>query len=58
MNSKFLAGLFTGLVIGWSIGFFTAHFWTLLFIGVAVAVIVGAFRWPRGKGRKGRGAYA
>jgi len=57
MNSKFLAGLITGLVIGWAIGFFTAQFWTLLFIGVAVAVIVGAFRWPRSKGR-GKGAYA
>jgi len=50
MKSNFLAGVSVGLMVGIVIGFFTAHFWTWLFIGLVAAI--AALAWY--KRRKAR----
>ena len=45
MKNNFVTGVAVGLMVGIVIGFFTAHFWTWLVIGLVLAV--AALAWLR-----------
>ena len=49
MKNRFLLGLVMGLMVGFVVGVVTKHFWTLLFIAVAIGILVVASRTTRHK---------
>jgi uncharacterized membrane protein (Fun14 family) len=49
MKNRFIMGIAIGLVVGLLIGFVIKHFWSLLFLAIAISILAAASRTTRQK---------